>query len=159
MNHTRSADPFKAPTAHELRAALYDLVVRIERAAEKAPAALALGVALDHANTLLRGEPLKAEHKLGGIYNPFRIEIPPEAWEPTGPDGDERLRLLTQISINGHAFHAEAYRVTDSREQDVDGDYFEQEWRGICMLQDVAPYQTMTIGGAEYVVVISPHSD
>lgn len=115
---------------------------------------------MNHTNASRSGE-----SRFGGVHNPIPLEIPPGAWEPTGPDENPGARLLCTLSINGYAFHCEAYEVQgcgagdQEGEQDIADPYFESEWHGICRLNENSPYTTMEIGGRHYVVVMTPFGD
>jgi hypothetical protein len=140
-----------------MRAILYELTTSIERYQKEGDAGAAgLDRALRAANQYLRGP--TPRH--------LALQIPDEAWEESGPKeeddpegSDPSLRLLAQATINGTPCHVEAYRVAKDDIQRVDGAYFEQEWNGLCALQDYGAYQTTTIRGREYVLVITPHCD
>jgi hypothetical protein len=100
----------------------------------------------------------KKPHTVGHIGADF--DIRPDKWEKSGPKDNQLARLLTTVRINGHFFHCEAYQVRKNRdgEQCIADPSFQEEWEGMCALQnhDGGPFTTQRIGRREYVIVISP---
>jgi hypothetical protein len=94
------------------------------------------------------------------------MTIPVELWKPVGVK-DPFNRLIAQVQVNGHDFHAEAFQVAYD-EQGV-MQILEDGYDGI--MREIAPDQCMksmsiVIGPQDpqlamrhYVVVISPHCE
>ncbi len=90
-------------------------------------------------------------------HEAFDVTVDPEVWEQTGSENDPRSRLLTSALINGRYFHMEAYAVEpNASEQRVADPLFEDEWRGLCLLEPDGAFQTQAIDGREYVIVLRP---
>jgi len=93
------------------------------------------------------------------------ITIPKEAWAPTGPEGNEKCRLLTGLTINGCFMHLEAYQVKEhqhrtrtwSYQQSADP-YFEDEVDAIYRIDEGAK-ATVRIGRRDYILVSYPHQE
>lgn len=95
-----------------------------------------------------------------------RMTIPVECWKPIG-EKDQFNRLLAQIEVNGHSFHAEAYQVA----YDDEGIMKVLEEGYDDLLEKIAPDQCMksmsiVIGPSDpqqamrhYVIIISPHCE
>lgn len=101
--------------------------------------------------------------------------IPDTAWQPIGDPDDPASRLLATIVIGNARMHAEAYAATtrdhpspDEISEPIDSlrvPWQEQVFTGACheVPEEVAaavgvdgPWQTTTINGKEYVVIITP---
>lgn len=93
----------------------------------------------------------------------LELQIPESAWSDSGIDeADPKARLLAHVHINGVSFHAEALEVHRPDDvQEVRAPAFEPEWQGLAQIngQDGGPFAELTIGGRQYVVVVTPHSD
>lgn len=97
---------------------------------------------------------------------PPRMTIPVELWKPVGAK-DPFNRLLAQVQVNGHDFHAEAYQVA----YDEEGIMLVLEEGYNELIEDIAPGQCMksmsiVIGPQDpqlamrhYVIIISPHCE
>ena len=88
------------------------------------------------------------------------LTIPDEAWYPAGDEdepGGERAVLNTVIRIGGTGHHVVAYQVVPGsqrpqrvvqRDDDVDHYYVASGTSG--------PFETTRIGGAKYLVFVTP---
>jgi hypothetical protein len=109
-----------------------------------------------------------ANDAIGTVGNPIKLEIPAEAWRPSGDfdHGDALSRLSTTVVIGTNFFHVEAYETKLERrrlgcshwdaqiaanpglEEDLD------------KLQDIhcegQPFEIMRIGLRDYAVFIFP---
>lgn len=90
------------------------------------------------------------------------VTIPDSDWEPTGSDTDPRSRLLASVRVNGVACHIEAFAVlgtyVENEQQRIADPYFEDEWRGICLIEPEEAMATLEIQDREYVLVAFPMS-
>lgn len=91
----------------------------------------------------------------------LKLDIPAEAFEPTGPDDDKTGRLLCTVWVNGVAFHAEAWAVMereDTGEQTlVPHDYADDETIAALYTINDQAMQTLEINGREYILFVYPH--
>ncbi|HEY1292853.1 MAG TPA: hypothetical protein VGJ60_07240 [Chloroflexota bacterium] len=89
-----------------------------------------------------------------------QITIPDDAWEPNDGLADPRSRLLATISINDCPMHLEAWEVRVNEEGiqeptaiEDDGDF----WNLYAAVGADGHFQTVEIGGREYILVASPY--
>lgn len=92
------------------------------------------------------------------------VTIPDDRWEAIGtPDPDDGLdgreRLLAEIVVNGMPMHLEAWEIADPgplnfQEAKVDDESLASI--GAALGQS-GPFDTLPIGGREYVLIASPH--
>ena len=87
------------------------------------------------------------------------LVIDDDEWEPTGSDDDLDSRLLLTVCVNGVNHHLEAYAVEVKEDiQVVRDSLFESNYEGMCMASEPdGRYQTTTIKGREYVLLMTPH--
>lgn len=91
-------------------------------------------------------------------HQAFDVTVGPEVWEQTGSENDRRSRLLASAIINGRHFHMEAYATDpDASEQRLADSWFEDEWRGLCLLEPDGAFETQEIEGRAYIVILRPH--
>lgn len=95
-----------------------------------------------------------------------RMAIPVELWKPIG-EKDSFHRLLAQVEVNGHSFHAEAYQVVYDDEgimkvlEEGYDDLLEKIAPGQCMKSmsiAIGP-QDPQLAMRHYVIIISPHCE
>ena len=85
------------------------------------------------------------------------VEIPASAWQPAAEDGS---RLITTVVVNGLPLHLEAIEVSTDEYgiQRGCGDADES----LATIHEVVGaeghWQTVTIGGRDYVLIASPYT-
>ena len=86
------------------------------------------------------------------------LEIPESEWHETGAVGD-RSHLLAAITVNNLDFHVEAFEVNDL---DPFGQVAAQKYhdeafeRWSAAASPDGPFETVSIGGRNYVLFMSP---
>lgn len=98
------------------------------------------------------------------LRTPIKLTIPSDQWEPIGftctPDEDPRVRLFgPPLAINGAFMHTMAIEVVEK-----DGVQTAAVPQLEPLLNDMQAiyegvYETVTIGGRQYVLLIHPYSD
>lgn len=89
------------------------------------------------------------------------LNIPAESWEETGDadTGGTDSRLLATVVIGGCHFHADAICVVDNEDGDQEAvGLYDDILDNIRNVDgDGGSFQTTTINGKEYVIVIYPY--
>ena len=88
-------------------------------------------------------------------------------WEPTGPDEDPELRLLTSVRLQGPGYacdlHTEAWEVYDDDDgvQQAAWDALYDDFNSLhqAMGGDGGPFSEVEINGRRYVIVLTPYRD
>lgn len=91
----------------------------------------------------------------------FDVNVPVEDWEPCGAEDEAPFtRLLAHVRVCGLDCHLEAYQVfmdSDGVQRAVDENFTDAvDEFGVAASAD-GPWQTTTIMGRTYVLVMTPH--
>ena len=96
-------------------------------------------------------------------FSTLLFEIPEDAWQDnsdTTSRAMKRTLLYASVSINGTGFHCEAFEVRyqdDELRQEVVNENLAEKFEAYLTAGDGdGSLETMTIGGREYVVFLSP---
>jgi hypothetical protein len=91
---------------------------------------------------------------------PIRLDIPEDRWEAHGDEADERSFLHCVVQVCGTDFVADAYGVHEDENGLQTADWEEFGDEQLDNIYNVAraegQLETVTIGGREYVLVITP---
>ena len=88
------------------------------------------------------------------------VNIPSDAWEPTGPDSDPQSRLLACLDVGGYPMHLEAYEVMIDKHktQVAANSLFDTNVENAYGVGEPdKPFETIDINGKTYILVATPY--
>ena len=87
------------------------------------------------------------------------VEVPDDAWEPTGPEEDPTARLLASLVVCGCYHHLEAYAIDpDDDIQQAAHESFQSNLDGMYAVGEPDKrFQSVEIKGREYVLTMTPY--
>lgn len=98
------------------------------------------------------------------VRTPIRLTIPADQWEPIGffggADEDPRIRLFgPPLNINGAFMHVTAIEVTEKDGVQVAAHPALEETFNEMQAIYEGEYETLTIAGRQYALLIYPYSN
>jgi len=86
------------------------------------------------------------------------VTVQDNSWDPIGPEDDRFTHLMTTLHVNGIAHHLEAVEVKDSSPQKVANKECQRKLDAMDIIATPEePFQTTSIAGKEYVLLMVPH--